>query len=216
MLQREEEEGVSPRLPRTLLSQRLEVRPDAQHQEDELPPPTLPCARAAAVRKPLHQQEGGTEPPPSQAPRRLVELWLPPKGPGGMGELFEVLSDELPAYQAQSGSVLLIAAASIDKRYGWIKALDKAFEAGAITEKRHENAKAFILDGTVPGADDSAAFALQDIELTVETGSIVGIVGQVGSGKPPRFPSRGYNHPRRRRGSGGRGCCGQASRRCCT
>ena len=63
-----------------------------------------------------------------------------------------------------------------------VKALDKAFEAGAITEKRHENAKAFILDGTVPGADDSAAFALQDIELTVETGSIVGIVGQVGSG----------------------------------
>ena len=94
-----------------------------------------------------------------------------------------------------------------------IKALDKAFEAGAITEKRHENAKAFILDGTVPGADDSAAFALQDIELTVETGSIVGIVGQVGSGKPPRFPSR-RDPPSR--GSGGTGRCGQASRRCCT
>ena len=95
-----------------------------------------------------------------------------------------------------------------------VKALDKAFEAGAITEKRHENAKAFILDGTVPGADDSAAFALQDIELTVETGSIVGIVGQVGSGKPPRFPpGAGDILPR---GSGGTGRCGQASRRCCT
>ena len=85
---------------------------------------------------------------PILAPRRLVELWLPPKGPGGMGELFEVLSDELPAYQAQSGSVLLIAAASIDKRYGWFKALDKA--SAAIIEcdspKKASGAVEFVRD----------------------------------------------------------------------
>lgn len=64
-----------------------------------------------------------------------------------------------------------------------VKALDKAFEAGAITEKRHENAKAFLLDGTVPGTGETTEFSLQDINLTVETGSCLGIVGQVGSGK---------------------------------
>lgn len=64
-----------------------------------------------------------------------------------------------------------------------VKALDKAFEAGAITEKRHENAKAFLLQGTVPGAGEKTEFSLQDINLTVHPGSCVGIVGQVGSGK---------------------------------
>ena len=64
-----------------------------------------------------------------------------------------------------------------------VAALDKAFEAGAITEKRHENAKAFLLDGTVPGAGESTAFELAEIDLTVQKGSCVGIVGQVGSGK---------------------------------
>ena len=64
-----------------------------------------------------------------------------------------------------------------------VKALDKAFEAGAITEKRHENSKSFLLDGTVPGASESKEFALEGIDLVVETGSCIGIVGQVGSGK---------------------------------
>jgi len=64
-----------------------------------------------------------------------------------------------------------------------VQALDKAFEAGAITEKRHENTKAFLLDGTVPGANEANAFQLENINLSVETGSCLGIVGQVGSGK---------------------------------
>lgn len=64
-----------------------------------------------------------------------------------------------------------------------VQALDKAFEAGAITEKRHENAKAFLPAGTVPGRGEVTAFELAGIELTVESGSCVGIVVQVGSGK---------------------------------
>jgi ABC-type multidrug transport system fused ATPase/permease subunit len=63
-----------------------------------------------------------------------------------------------------------------------VAALDKAFEAGAITDKRHENSKAFLLRGVVPGCE-STSFELNDINMTVETGSCVGIVGQVGCGK---------------------------------
>ena len=74
-----------------------------------------------------------------------------------------------------------------------VAALDKAFEAGAITEKRHADAKAFLLDGKVPGAGESTAFELSEIDLIVEKGSCLGIVGQVGSGKTVR-PTRSMDN----------------------
>ena len=39
------------------------------------------------------------------------------------------------------------------------------------------------MEGTIPGTGEKTEFSLQDINLTVETGSCLGIVGQVGSGK---------------------------------
>jgi ABC-type multidrug transport system fused ATPase/permease subunit len=63
-----------------------------------------------------------------------------------------------------------------------IKKLEKALESAAITEKTHKEATAALLN-EARDADAAKAFKLQDVDLTVPRGSLLAVVGLVGSGK---------------------------------